>query len=296
MAALDGRIREICRGLLDAQVDVESFDYVQEFGAIVPPTVISSLLGVPESDQEELRHVIDAVFHIEEGVGMINETSLNAIGRIDEYLLAQINDRRVNPRDDMLTALATAEVADEDGEVGRLSPHQATDFAKVLFIAGTETVARLIGWAGSVLAGHPDQRAELAADPSLIPSAIEELLRYEAPSPVQARWTTADVEMHRTTIPAGSKVVLLTGAAGRDERKYPDPDRFDIHRTFDHHVSFGHGIHFCIGAPLARLEGRIAVQTLLRRCADLAVDDGVQLYDPRMMTGARVLPLRVRWA
>jgi cytochrome P450 len=294
MAALDGRIREICCGLLDAQVGAESFDYVQEFGAIVPPTVISSLLGVPESDQEELRHVVDSVFHIEEGVGMINETSLNAIGKIDEYLLDQINHRRQNPRDDMLSALANAEVADDDGEVGRLSPHQATDFGKVLFIAGTETVARLIGWAGSVLAEHPDQRAELTADPSLIPNAIEELLRYEAPSPVQARWTTADVELHGTTIPAGSKVVLLTGAAGRDDRKYPDPDRFDIHREFDHHVSFGHGIHFCIGAALARTEGRIALEETLRRWPTWEVDHSeAELLYTSTVRGYEKLPIHL---
>lgn len=294
MAALDGQIREICRGLLDARSGVESFDYVQDFGAIVPPTVISSLLGVPESDQEELRHVIDAVFHIEEGVGMINETSLNAIGAIDEYLRAQIDDRRENPRDDMLTALATAEVADDAGEVGRLSTMQAADFGKVLFIAGTETVARLIGWAGSVLAGHPDQRAELAADPALIPGAIEELLRYEAPSPVQARWTTADVDVHGTTIPAGSKVVLLTGAAGRDDRKYPDADRFDIHRAFDHHVAFGHGIHFCIGAALARTEGRIALEETLTRWPTWEVDhdEAVLLYTSTVR-GYEKLPIHL---
>lgn len=294
MAALDGRIREICGRLLDERSDAASFDYVQDFGAIVPPTVISSLLGVPESDQEELRHVIDAVFHIEEGVGMINETSLNAIARIDEYLLAQIQDRRVHPRDDMLTALATAEVPDDDGEVARLRPSQAADFGKVLFIAGTETVARLIGWAGSVLAGHPDQRAELAADPSLIPNTIEELLRYEAPSPVQARWTTTAVEAHGTTVPEGSKVVLLTGAAGRDERKYPDPDRFDIHREFDHHVSFGHGIHFCIGAALARTEGRIALEETLRRWPTWEVDDdeAVLLYTSTVR-GYEKLPIHV---
>jgi cytochrome P450 len=294
MAALDGRIREICSELLDAQAGVESFDYVQDFGAIVPPTVISSMLGVPESDQEEMRHVVDAVFHIEEGVGMINETSLNAIGKIDEYLLDQVNDRRKRPRDDMLTALATAEVADERGEVGRLAPHQAADFGKVLFIAGTETVARLIGWAGSVLAAHPDQRAELAADPSLIPGAVEELLRYEAPSPVQARWTTADVELHDTTIPAGSKVVLLTGAAGRDERKYPDPDRFDIRRTFDHHVSFGHGIHFCIGAALARTEGRIALEETLRRWPTWDVDlHEAELLYTSTVRGYEKLPIHL---
>jgi cytochrome P450 len=294
MAELDGRVRAICCDLLDAQAGNEAFDYVRDFGAILPPTVISSMLGVPESDQEEMRHVIDAVFHIEEGVGMINETAIAAQQRIDEYLLDQIDDRSRNPRDDMLTALAQAEITDDDGQVRGLDRREAADFGKVLFIAGTETVARLIGWAGSVLAEHPDQRAELAADASLIPNAVEELLRYEPPSPVQARWTTAPVQIHGTEIPVDSKVVLLTGAAGRDERKYPDPDRFDIHRSFDHHVSFGYGIHFCLGAALARTEGRIAVEETLRRWPEWEVDrDEARLLYTSTVRGYDELPIRV---
>jgi cytochrome P450 len=294
MRELDGRVRDICRGLLDAQKGNGEFDYVQDFAAILPPTVISSMLGVPESDQEEMRHVIDQVFHVEDGVGMINDTAIGAQRRIDEYLLEQIDERRRRPRDDMFTALAEAEITEDDGRVRRLGRAEAADFGKVLFIAGTETVARMIGWAGSVLAEHPDQRAELAADPELIPNAVEELLRYEPPSPVQARWTTAPVEIHGTEIPADSKVVLLTGAAGRDERKYPDPDRFDIHRSFDHHVSFGYGIHFCLGAALARTEGRIAIEETLRRWPEWEVDrdEAVLLYTSTVR-GYDKLPIRV---
>ena len=133
-------------------------------------------------------------------------------------------------------------------------------------------MARLLGWAAVLLDQHPDQRAELAADASLLPNAVEELLRYEAPSPVQGRWTTREVELHGTTIPQDSKVLLLTGSAGRDERKYPDADRFDIHRTFDNHVSFGYGIHFCIGAALARMEGRIGLEEALARFPNWQVD------------------------
>src|SRR6185436_591729 len=128
---------------------------------------------------------------------------------------------------------------DDDGVTRRLTVAQGADFANLLISAGTETVARLLGWASVVLDAHPDQRAELAADSSLLANAVEELLRYEAPSPVQGRWTTADVELHGETVPAGSKVLLLTGSAGRDERKYPDADRFDVQRSFDGHVSSG---------------------------------------------------------
>ena len=133
-------------------------------------------------------------------------------------------------------------------------------------------MARLLGWAAVTLDANPGQRAELAADPSLIPNAVEELLRFEAPSPVQGRWTTSEVETSGGTIPVASKVLLLTGSAGRDERKYPDADRFDIHRSFDHHVSFGYGIHFCIGAALARLEGRMALEETLARFPEWSVD------------------------
>jgi cytochrome P450 len=156
--------------------------------------------------------------------------------------------------------------------VRRLEPRERVGFANLLISAGTETVAKLLGWAAVTLAAHPDQRAELAADPSLLPNAVEELLRYEAPSPVQGRWTTQPVELHGTTIPAHAKVLLLTGSAGRDDRKYPDGDRFDVHRRFDHHVSFGYGAHFCIGAALARLEGRIALEATLERYPTWEVD------------------------
>jgi cytochrome P450 len=163
-------------------------------------------------------------------------------------------------------------VPDEDGNPQRLTIKEAAGFANLLISAGTETVARLIGWAGVVLDEHPDQRRALADDPSLIPNAIEELLRYEAPSPVQGRFTTRTIELHGTTIPEGSKVLLLTGSAGRDERKYPDADRFDVRRHFDRQVSFGYGIHFCLGAALARLEGRVALEELLRRHPTWTVD------------------------
>jgi cytochrome P450 len=171
-----------------------------------------------------------------------------------------------------LTDLLNAEVAEPDGSRRTLTLEESTNFAILIVSAGTETVARLLGWAGHTLAAYPDQRAELAADPSLIPQAIEELLRYEAPSPVNGRWTTAPVELHGSEIPPNSKVLMLTGSAGRDERAFPDPDRFDIHRQFDQHVTFGYGVHFCLGAALARLEGRIALEETLARYPAWDVD------------------------
>jgi cytochrome P450 len=150
----------------------------------------------------------------------------------------------------------------------------------VLFSAGTETVARHLGWSIDLLDRHPDQRAELAGNPSLVANAVEESLRYEPPSPVNARFTTRDVTLHDVTIPAGSKVVLVTGAAGRDERMYPDPDTFDVHRDVELHMTLGYGIHFCLGAALARMEGRIGVEETLKRWPEYTVDreHAVPLY------------------
>jgi cytochrome P450 len=273
IAELEERIRELCADFLDPQQGADRFDFVQDFGARLPAMVIASLLGVPIEDQNWARERIDTIFHIEPGVGMINHVSLTAQIELTEYLTAQLEERAASPRDDMLTDLVNAEITDEGGVVRKLELQEGALFANLLISAGTETVARLLGWAAVTLAQHPDQRAELAGDPSLIPNAVEELLRFEAPSPVQGRWTTRDVELHTTTIPKDSKVLLLTGSAGRDERKYPDPDRFDIHRQFDQHVSFGYGVHFCIGAALARLEGRVALEEALKRFPRWEVDD-----------------------
>jgi cytochrome P450 len=269
---LEERIREICAELLDQQVGGDGFDYVQDFGAQLPSMVISTLLGVPDDEREEVRHHIDEVFYIEPGVGMINDRSFGAQIWLHEYLGRQLERRRTNPVDDMMNDLAHAEITDDDGSVRLLTDEQAIAFANLLVSAGTETVARMLGWAAVVLDANADQRAMLATDSALLPAAIEELLRYEAPSPVQGRWTTADVALHDTTIPAGSKVLLLTGAAGRDERKFPSADRFDVRRPIDHHVSFGYGIHFCLGAALARLEGRVALEETLKRFPEWTVD------------------------
>ena len=197
----------------------------------------------------------------------------------------------------MITDLLHAEIAEEDGSTRALSRREAAEFALMLISAGTETVARLLSWAVVVLDAYPDQRAELAGDRSLIPNAVEELLRYEAPSPVQGRWLTEELELHGTTIPVDSKVLLLTASAGRDERAFPDPDRFDIHRDFDVHLSFGYGVHFCLGAALARMEGRIALEETLARHPTWAVDrDGAVLLHTSTVRGYSHVPVEVPMA
>jgi cytochrome P450 len=262
IAQLEDHIRVLCAELLAPWDDGAEIDYVEDFGATLPSMVISELMGVPAADRVWVKDHIDTFFHIEPGVGMVNDVSLTAQIEMHGYVSELVAERTRTPGDDLLSALAQTS----------LTRDEATDFAILLVGAGTETVARLLGWTAVVLDEHPDQRAELAADPTLVPNAVEELLRYEAPSPVQGRWTGRDVELHGTTIPEGAKVLLITGSAGRDERKYPDPDRFDVRRRFDHHVSFGYGVHFCLGASLARMEGRVALQETLRRHPTWEVD------------------------
>jgi cytochrome P450 len=271
VAALEDRIRSICAEHLDPQIGSGGFDYLADFGAQLPSKVISALLGVPPVDQPRVLSLIDVLFHIEPGVGMINDISLGAGIELYSYITEQLAERRVAPRDDMLTDLSRVELSSA-GETRRLTDEEAARFALLLVSAGTETVARLLGWAAVVLAEHPDQRAELATDPALVSNAVEELLRFEAPSPVQGRWTTSEQTLHGVAIPRNSKVLLITGSAGRDERYYPDADRFDVHRKFDQHVAFGVGAHYCVGAALARLEGRIALEETLARFPAWAVD------------------------
>ncbi|CAI7977574.1 putative cytochrome P450 123 [Frankia sp. Hr75.2] len=293
VGGLEGVIRDLCAELLDPQVGSGGFDFVQDFAAQLPSLVISQLIGVDPADREDVRKMIDGTFYLDPEKGMFNETAMAATAKFHGYLNGQIQERVKNPRDDMMTALTQAEITTDDG-TRRLSLSEATDFTALLVSAGTETVARLLGWACVLLAAHPDQRADLAADPSLLGGAVEETLRYEAPSPVQGRVTTRDVEVHGTEIPARSKVLLLTGSAGRDDRKYDDPDRYDIRRTFDRHLSLGRGVHFCLGASLARMEGRIALEETLRRFPtwDVDHDNTVRLHTSTVR-GYEKLPIIV---
>jgi cytochrome P450 len=262
VAQLEAHIRDLCHELLAPWDDGASFDYVEDFGGTLPSMVICELLGVPKDDRPEVKERIDTIFHIEPGVGMVNHTSLSAQIELHGYLLQLMEERGRAPGDDLLSGLTQTD----------LTLEQSADFAVLLVAAGTETVARLLGWTAVVLDENPDQRAAVAADLSLVPNTVEELLRFESPSPVQGRWSSRDVELHGTVIPKDSKVLLLTGSAGRDERQYPGADRFDVRRRFDQHVSFGYGIHFCLGASLARMEGRVALKETLRRHPDWEVD------------------------
>jgi cytochrome P450 len=295
IAELEGKVREFCARSLDPLVGSGGFDFIADLGAKVPMWTIGMLLGIPEQDQEAIRDRIDDGLQLKEGApppaDMHARLAKDQSGVFAEY----IDWRAKHPADDVMTELLRAEFTDGQGERRRLTREQVLGYVNLLAAAGNETTTRLIGWTGKVLAEHPDQRRELAENPSLSADAIEELLRYESPSPVQARYVTEDVEHHGQVVRAGSVVLLLTGSANRDERRYPDADRFDIHRLMGGHVAFGYGVHFCLGAALARLEGRIALEEVLRRFPEWEVDwDRAVQAHTSTVRGWQSLPVKTR--
>ncbi len=291
MASLEDRIRELCRAYLDPQVGGRGFDYLVDFGARLPVMVIGSLLGVPDDDQDWVRETTDQLLHRDPGETAPAGDTVTASDELGRYWRNMVAERRRSPRDDMMTELTKAEISLEDGSTRNLTDAEVEAFIGLLSGAGNETVARFLGWTATTLARNPDQRSRLVADPSMIPNAVEELLRYEVPSPVQARWVTRDVELHGSVVPESSTILLLTGSAGRDERQYEDPDRFDVGRKVPH-VSFGYGIHFCLGAALARMEGRIAIEETLSRFPEWnVVEDDLEMVHTSTVRGYAKVPI-----
>jgi cytochrome P450 len=291
MAALEPQIRDLCAESLDPLVGAGELDLIADLGAQMPMKVIGMLLGIPEQDQETVRDRSDANLRVEEGEKMQFGDGLE-IGT--DMFAEYIDWRAEHPSDDLMTELLTAEFEDETGTVRRLTREEVLMYVSVVAGAGNETTTRLIGWAGKVLSDNPDARHALVDDPSLIPNAIEELLRYEPPAPHVARSVTKDVEYHGQTVPEGSVMLLLMGSANRDDRRFPDGDRFDVHRPAKGHISFGFGLHFCLGAALARLEGRVALEEVLRRFPDWTVDsERARLSPTSTVRGWETLPVSV---
>jgi len=257
MNAIEPKVREFCARSLDPLVGAGGFDFV------------GYLLGIPEEDQVAIREQIDEGLRLEEGQA---PDMKQAFEQAYQMFADYIDWRAEHPSDDLMTQLLTIEFEDEHGVTRRLTRTEVLTYTNMLAAAGNETTTKLIGWTGKVLAEHPDQRRGIARNRSLIPQAIEELLRYEAPSPVQSRYVARDIEVHGQTVPEGSVMVLLNGSGNRDERHFPDGDRFDIHRRIDHHLSFGYGLHFCLGAALARLEGRVVLDEVIQRFPEWEVD------------------------
>jgi cytochrome P450 len=270
MLAVESLVREFCTGELDPLVGADGFDFIADLGAMMPMRTIGYLLGIPEEHQASIRDRNGAFNDTakrrepDEVSQKIFEETIMMFGEFIEW-------RAEHPSDDLMTELLAAEIDEPDGTRRPLSRTEVLAYTAMIAGAGNETTTRLIGFMGQLLSDHPDQRRELAADPSLIPGAVEESLRYEPPSPVQARYVAQDAEHYGRVVPEGSFMLLLNASANRDEHQFPDPDRFDIHRRGGH-LSFGQGLHFCLGSALARLEARVAFEEVLKRWPDWEVD------------------------
>ncbi|RAV18444.1 cytochrome P450 [Mycolicibacterium sp. GF69] len=268
--AIEEKVRSFCVACLDPLMGDDRFDFVVDLGAELPMKTIGMLVGIPDADQPAVRAHAHETLRNEPGKPLpVDKDHYFDGDMFAEYVAWREN----NPSDDLITELLNVEFTDETGTTRGLTKDEIVVFLAVVAGAGVETTGRLFGWMGKVLAEHPDQRKDLVGDPSLIPGAIEELLRYEPPGPHVARYVaTDDVEFQGKTVPAGSALLMMLASANRDERHFDDPDRFDIHRKPGGHLTFGRGAHFCVGAPLARLEGRIALEEVLKRFPEWEID------------------------
>jgi cytochrome P450 len=246
------------------------FDFFADLGAVLPMKTISALIGIPEGDQEKIREHVTSQMKTEAGKPMKAAEE----GLVSGDIFADYVDWRVdNPSDDIMTELLNVEFVDETGTTRRLTRDELLIYINVVAGAGNDTTTRLIGWAGKVLAEHPDQRRQLVEDPTLIPRAVEELVRFEPPAPHVARYVTRDAEFYGQTVPQGAVMMMLIGAANRDHRQFPpDGDVFDINREQRAHLGFSVGAHYCLGSSLARLEGRVALEEILKRFPEWEVD------------------------
>ena len=284
MAEVEDQIRQFCIRCLDPLAGSDGFDIIAELASMMPMRVIGMLMGIPEDEQISVRDANDANLRTRPGAPM-KVTKAEAIA--DGSVYADYVDWRAkNPSDDLMTALLNVEFDDENGVRRKLTRKEVLHYTQVVAGAGNETTGRLIGWLAKVLAEHPDQRREVAEDRSLLLRAVDETLRFEPTGPHVARYMARDFECYGTTVPAGSAMLLLFGAANRDPRRYQDPDNFDIHRDNISHLTFGKGLHYCLGANLARLEGRVALDELLNRFGEWDIDyDSMQLAPTSTVRG-----------
>jgi cytochrome P450 len=291
VASLEPRTRQFAREVIDALRGREQFDFVDDLAAQVPMRVIGALLGIPDSDHAALRKRFDetmqAAFDPDAEPFAAVDLSTQVFGEYVEW-------REQHPSDDLMTDLMTREFEDRNGVRRKIPREQLTILLLLIASGGSDTTNRMLGWMGKVLADHPDQRRAVVEDRSLARGAVEEILRYESPNYHVARYVAKDAEFHGQTVPAGSALVAITGSGNRDERVFPDPDTLDVRRKFAHHLSFGYGAHFCIGAALARLEGRVVLEELLDHIPEWHVDDEKARLTPGFITrGWETLPVTV---
>ena len=273
VTALEPMVREVILEQLDTLDGRPSFDAVVDLTGPFPVEIISRMLGVPEADRQQIRHWLDIGLHRDVGQLEPNAESMEAMLAMGTYMFELAVDKRANPGDDMLSDLVACEMDDGEGGTTRLDDVELAGFAALLGGAGAETVTKLLGNAFVLFARHPDQYRIVKEDPTAIPGAIEEVLRMHPPSQYQGRFSTRDSEWHGVTIEAGKPVLLVTGSATRDERSIERPDEFDVRRPPMLSLGFGYGIHSCLGAALARLEGRIALEEMVRRWPSYEIDE-----------------------
>ncbi|MFL5320849.1 MAG: cytochrome P450 [Myxococcaceae bacterium] len=294
VAALEPRIRELTKELLDQHVPRGEMDLVDDFSVQLPALVIGDMLGIPFEDRPRLKRWNEAILGLADGViGTDPKGSAQryfaAKEEMTTYVAEMIAARTTNPRDDLMTRLVQAEV---DGE--RLSHSDILGFFMLLIFAGTETTTNLINNAIVTLLEHPAELEKLKANPALTQTAIEEVLRYRSPAQVMFRETKVELQLHGQTIPAGTLILPVIGSANRDPKQFQNPDTFDITRNPNPHIGFGHGIHFCIGAPLSRLEAKVALPALLSRLQNLRLASD-EPWEPRKafnVHGPTHLPIR----
>jgi cytochrome P450 len=281
---LEPAIRQLCVELLDPLVGAGGFDFVADLGSQVPMRVIGMLLGIPEADQEAVRD------HFGRNR---SDDDVADDGVLSGAIFSEYIDWRVeHPSDDIMTQLLNAEFEDEHGTMQRLTRDELLAYVNIIAAAGNETTRVLIGWTGRLLSDYPDERRVLVEDPTLVPNAVEEILRFEPNTLQNCRYATRDVEYHGQVVPAGSIMVTLTPSANRDDRHFTDPDRLDVRRELDHHLAFGFGAHYCLGQALARLEGRIVLEEVLKRFPewDADLDHATFMYHADMR-GYESLPV-----
>ena len=274
VAALEPFVRATVGRLLDSVAREGGGDFVHDVSMPLPMEVIFTLLGVPEGDRRQVREWMDLSLERDRDTPAIPERAMIAMVSMMQYWPDFVENLRRKPDDGLVSALLTAEVEDDDGTPTRLTDGEIIGFCNLIGSAGNETVTKLLANACVLFARHPEQYRTILDDPGAIPDAVEEVLRHTSPSQYQGRVTTRDVTWHGETVPKGSRILLLTGSANRDERQFPDPDRFDVRRQPEQHLALGQGVHFCLGASLARLESRVALEEFSRRFPRYTVDEG----------------------
>jgi len=293
VSEMEPMIREVICEYAD-QLDGPSFDAVADFSALFPIEIISRMLGVPEADRQGIRHRLDLSLHREPGELEPTPEGAQAIMETGIYLFELAAEKRKNPGDDMISRLTQVTVDRGDGVETGLDDEEIAGFATLLGGAGAETVTKLVGNAVTLFAENPEQWRKVVDDAEKIPRAVEEILRILPPSQYQGRFSLADREFEGGIVPAGHPVLLLTGAATRDERAFENPDVFDVERQPGISIGFGHGVHSCLGAALARMESRVAIEELARRWPNFEVDfDGLQRVHMSNVAGYSNVPVRV---